>query len=154
MAKHRTHSVEFKWQVVEEYLGGETLHGLSKRHDISRNLIRIWVESIRRVRSTRISRRLISSRFMKRHENRLANSIPRGRLTWLMSDAVQVIRASSVERSKRAYRIVDNNLPASARRLLQVMLISQRFARFRAWSYPRSAPPDRRDSFGANVRPP
>lgn len=44
MAKHRTHSVEFKWQVVEEYLGGEILHGLSKRHDISRNLIRIWVE--------------------------------------------------------------------------------------------------------------
>ena len=25
-------------------LAGETLHGLAKRHDISRNLIRIWVE--------------------------------------------------------------------------------------------------------------
>jgi|SRR5665213_3218948 len=44
MAKHRTHSIEFKRQVCQEYLGGETLHGLSKRHDISRNLIRIWVE--------------------------------------------------------------------------------------------------------------
>lgn len=44
MAKHRTHSVEFKRQVSQEYLAGETLHGLSKRHDISRNLIRIWVE--------------------------------------------------------------------------------------------------------------
>lgn len=43
MAKHRTHSVEFKRQVVEEYIGGETLHGLAKRHDLSRNLIRIWV---------------------------------------------------------------------------------------------------------------
>ncbi|MER9776561.1 transposase [Mesorhizobium sp. M0220] len=44
MAKHRTHSVEFKRQVSQEYFGGETLHALSKRHDISRNLIRIWVE--------------------------------------------------------------------------------------------------------------
>lgn len=44
MAKHRTHSVEFKRQVSQEYLGGETLHALSKRHDVSRNLVRIWVE--------------------------------------------------------------------------------------------------------------
>jgi transposase-like protein len=44
MATHRTHSVEFKRQVSQEYLGGETLHALSKRHDVSRNLIRIWVE--------------------------------------------------------------------------------------------------------------
>jgi hypothetical protein len=26
MAKHRTHSVEFKRQVAQEYLSGETLH--------------------------------------------------------------------------------------------------------------------------------
>ena len=26
------------------YLGGEPLHGLGKRHDLSRNLIRIWIE--------------------------------------------------------------------------------------------------------------
>jgi len=44
MAKHRTHSVEFKKQVSQEYLSGETLHALAKRHNISRNLIRIWVE--------------------------------------------------------------------------------------------------------------
>lgn len=44
MAKHRTHSIEFKRQVVQEYLGGETLHGLSKRYDISRNLIRVWIQ--------------------------------------------------------------------------------------------------------------
>jgi transposase len=44
MAKHRSDSVEFKQQVSQEYLGGETLHALSKRYDISRNLIRIWVE--------------------------------------------------------------------------------------------------------------
>lgn len=44
MAKHRSHSIEFKRQVVQEYLGGETMHGLAKRHDLSRNLIRIWVQ--------------------------------------------------------------------------------------------------------------
>ena len=27
----------------QEFIAGETLHGLSKRHDISRQLIRIWV---------------------------------------------------------------------------------------------------------------
>ena len=43
MAKHRTHSTEFKHQVAQEYLAGETLHALAKRHDLSRNLVRIWV---------------------------------------------------------------------------------------------------------------
>jgi transposase len=33
----------FKRQVVQDYLSGETLHGLAKLHDISRNLIRIWI---------------------------------------------------------------------------------------------------------------
>jgi transposase-like protein len=44
MTKHRSHSVEFKRQVAQEFLAGESLHGLAKRHDISRNLIRVWVE--------------------------------------------------------------------------------------------------------------
>ena len=43
MAKHRTYSMDFKRQVALEFLGGETLHGLGKRHDVSRNLIRVWV---------------------------------------------------------------------------------------------------------------
>jgi transposase-like protein len=43
MRKHRSHSIEFKRQVAQEFLAGETLHGLAKRHDIARNLIRIWV---------------------------------------------------------------------------------------------------------------
>ena len=43
MARHRSHSVAFKRQVAEEFITGETLHALSKRHDISRQLIRIWV---------------------------------------------------------------------------------------------------------------
>ena len=43
MPKHRSYPIEFKRQVAQEYLGGETLHGLAKRHEISRNLVRIWV---------------------------------------------------------------------------------------------------------------
>lgn len=44
MAKHRSHSIEFKRQVAQEFIAGETLHSLAKRHDVSRNLIRIWVK--------------------------------------------------------------------------------------------------------------
>ena len=36
MVRHRSHSAAFKRQVAEEFLAGETLHGLSQRHDISR----------------------------------------------------------------------------------------------------------------------
>ncbi len=43
MTKHRSDSAAFKRQVAQEFIAGETLHGLSKRHDVSRQLIRIWV---------------------------------------------------------------------------------------------------------------
>jgi transposase-like protein len=44
MARYRTYSIEFKRQVVREYLAGEvSLHGLAKRHRICRNLIRLWL---------------------------------------------------------------------------------------------------------------
>ena len=46
MAKHRIHSIEFKRQVALDFIAGETLHGLAKRHDISRNLIRIWFKRL------------------------------------------------------------------------------------------------------------
>ena len=37
-------SIEFKRQIVQEYIAGETLYGLAKRHDLSRQLIRVWVQ--------------------------------------------------------------------------------------------------------------
>ena len=40
MANHRTYSVEFKRQIVQDFMAGETLHTLARRHDISRNLVR------------------------------------------------------------------------------------------------------------------
>ena len=44
MPKHRSHSIEFKRQVAQEFVAGETLYALSKRHDLSRQLIRVWVQ--------------------------------------------------------------------------------------------------------------
>src|SRR2546421_370373 len=44
MARQRSHSIAFKRQVAQEFIAGESLYGLSKRHDISRQLIRVWVE--------------------------------------------------------------------------------------------------------------
>jgi phage shock protein PspC (stress-responsive transcriptional regulator) len=41
MARQRSHSIAFKRQVAQEFIAGETLYGLSKRHDISRQLIRV-----------------------------------------------------------------------------------------------------------------
>ena len=43
MARHRIHSLAFKKQVVQEYAAGATLNGLAREHDLSRNLIRIWI---------------------------------------------------------------------------------------------------------------
>lgn len=43
MTRHRSHSIQFKRQIVQEYFSGESLHGLAKRYDIARNLIRIWI---------------------------------------------------------------------------------------------------------------
>ena len=43
MARHRSHSIEFNRQVAQEFIAGETLHGLAGRHGVSRNLIRVWV---------------------------------------------------------------------------------------------------------------
>ena len=44
MARQRSHSIEFKRQVAQEFIAGESLYALSERHDISRQLIRVWVE--------------------------------------------------------------------------------------------------------------
>ncbi|MET3889542.1 putative transposase [Bosea sp. OAE506] len=44
MARHRTHSIDLKRQVAQDYLAGETLHSLARRHDQSRNLVRIGIQ--------------------------------------------------------------------------------------------------------------
>ena len=42
MTKNRPHYIELKGPVGQEFISGETSHGLSKRHAISRQMIRIW----------------------------------------------------------------------------------------------------------------
>ena len=42
--KRRTFSIDFKKEVVAEYLGGGTLHRVARRHAIHPGLLRIWVE--------------------------------------------------------------------------------------------------------------
>ena len=44
MTKQQTANVAFKYQVVQEYLAGETLDRLADLHNLSRNLIRTWVD--------------------------------------------------------------------------------------------------------------
>ena len=44
VAKQKTHSTELKRRLVQEYLAGETLHGLARRHNVPGNLIRVWVD--------------------------------------------------------------------------------------------------------------
>ncbi len=44
MRRHRRHSIEFKRQVAQAYLDGESLDGLARQHDIDRGLIRLWVQ--------------------------------------------------------------------------------------------------------------
>ena len=44
MARYRTDTIAFKQQVVEEHLSqGTSLNQLARRHDSSRELLRIWV---------------------------------------------------------------------------------------------------------------
>ena len=42
--KRRTFSIDFKKELVAQYLGGETLHRVARRHGIDPGLLRIWVE--------------------------------------------------------------------------------------------------------------
>ena len=40
MARHRSYSIEFRRQVAQEFLGGESFAGLARRHDVGRSLVR------------------------------------------------------------------------------------------------------------------
>ena len=69
MPRHRSHSVDFKRQVVAEYHAGETLHALGRRHDLSRNLIRIWVE---KAEAGALDQDLASAELLTAYEARIA----------------------------------------------------------------------------------
>lgn len=69
MPRHRSHSTDFKRQVVAEYHAGETLHALSRRHDLSRNLIRIWVE---KAEAGSLDQDMASAELLTEYETRIA----------------------------------------------------------------------------------
>jgi len=69
MPRHRSHSVDFKRQVVAEYHAGETLHALGRRHDLSRNLIRIWIE---KAEAGALDQDLASAELLGVYETRIA----------------------------------------------------------------------------------
>jgi hypothetical protein len=66
MARYRSHSIEFKRQIAEEFLAGDTLHGLEKRHDLSRNLILCGSNDTKPAPATRMLPRPTSFSNMKR----------------------------------------------------------------------------------------
>jgi transposase len=69
MPRHRSHSIDFKRQVVAEYHAGETLHALGRRHDLSRNLIRIWVE---KAEAGSLDQDMASAELLGEYETRIA----------------------------------------------------------------------------------
>ena len=69
MPRHRSHSTDFKRQVVAEYHAGETLHALGRRHDLSRNLIRIWVE---KAEAGSLDQDMASAELLSEYETRIA----------------------------------------------------------------------------------
>jgi len=69
MPRHRRHSIDFKRQVVAEYHAGETLHALGRRHDLSRNLIRIWVE---KAEAGSLDQDMASAELLSDYEARIA----------------------------------------------------------------------------------
>lgn len=67
--RHRSHSIEFKRQIVAEFQGGETLHALGRRHDLSRNLIRIWIE---KAETGALDEDVAAAELMAQYEARIA----------------------------------------------------------------------------------
>lgn len=69
MPRQRSHSTDFKRQVVAEYHAGATLHALGRRHDLSRNLIRIWVE---KAEAGSLDQDMASAELLSEYEARIA----------------------------------------------------------------------------------
>ena len=80
------HSIEFKRQVaLMKLVGSNLLHGLAKRHDISRNLIQISVKKLEAGRIRKIHAVPILFRSTKqksRHSNTCGSAGPRNRELW------------------------------------------------------------------------
>ena len=100
MPRHRSHSIDFKRQVVAEYHAGETLHALGRRHDLSRNLIRIWVE---KAEAGSLDQDMASAELLSEYEARIAAL---ERLVGRQALEIEFLKRGSEKRTvaeKRAY---------------------------------------------------
>lgn len=70
MTRHRSHSIEFKRQVVQEFLAGQPLQGLAVRYDLSRNLIRLWIE---KYEAGAFDEQAVAADLLQRYEARIAS---------------------------------------------------------------------------------
>ena len=71
MAKHRTHSVEFKRQIAQDFIAGETLHALASDTTSRATSSESGYGSLKLERSTMMPRRLISFRSTRQRSPRL-----------------------------------------------------------------------------------
>lgn len=112
MARYSTHSLEFKRQVAQEYFDGETLHGLAKRYDLSRNLIRIWIQ---RYEAGALDEDAVAADLVEQYEARIA-ALERlvGKQALELEFLKGALKSAPRPRSARTFVIVGP--PASPRR--------------------------------------
>jgi transposase len=70
MAKYRSYSLEFKRRVSQEYLAGDSLAFVSKRHGVNGQLIRVWVK---KYESGALDDDVSASDLITRYEARIAS---------------------------------------------------------------------------------
>ena len=70
MRKYRSYSLEFKRQVSQEFLSGERLAAVSKRHGVNAQLIRTWAT---KYASGALDEDVSASDLITRYEARIAS---------------------------------------------------------------------------------
>ena len=70
MAKHRTHSIEFKRQIAQDFIAGETLHALAKRYGSRATSSASECGSVKLEHSMMTPRRLIYFRTTRQRSRR------------------------------------------------------------------------------------
>jgi transposase len=70
MARYRSHSLQFKRQMALEFLEGRAgMHELARRHKLSRNLIRLWIQ---RLEAGELSDDLADAEQLAEYESKIA----------------------------------------------------------------------------------
>ena len=94
--RHRRHSTELKLRLVQMYLNGEaSLNGLAREHDISRNLIRVWVDKFHK---GELSEKIDRAEKVREYEVKIASL---ERKVWQLTMEVELLKKLQQTRSKR-----------------------------------------------------